>query len=192
MMSPTRAPAPATVLHALPGRLRVHLPDRSEAELRRLVITLQALPSVRSARATLLTGNVLVRFDARSMDTATMEALIRARGRTPATPRPMVVARERRWEKRVALRRRPRPAPRGRTRPGTATPSPRPTRVLWPVVHLLFSASPIGLALHVGEICWAVWPVVSRRGTRANGTAARTAVIDNGQPARDHRWSIAS
>ncbi len=43
-----------------------------------------------------------------------------------------------------------------------ATPSRRPTRVLWPVVHLLFSASPIGLALHVGEVCWAVWPVVTR------------------------------
>jgi len=78
MTSPARAPA--TVLHALPGRLRVHLPARSEAELRRLVITLQALPAVRSARATLLTGNVLVRFDERAMDTATLEALICAGG----------------------------------------------------------------------------------------------------------------
>ncbi len=165
MTSPARAPA--TVLHALPGRLRVHLPPRSEAELRRLVITLQALPAVRSARATPLTGTVLVHFDARALDTATLEALICAPPRTPAASRTRGVARERRWEKRVALRRRSRPTSRGRTRATTATPPPRPTRVLWPLIHLLFCASPLGLALHVGEVCWAVWPFVIRRGTRA-------------------------
>ncbi len=192
MTTPARAPATATIRHALPGRLRVHLPDRSEAELRRLVRTLEALPAVRSARATPLTGTVLVRFDARAIDTATLESLICAPGRPPAASHTRGVARERRWEKRVALRRRSRPLSRGRTRATTATPPPRPTRVLWPVVHLLFSASPIGLALHVGEVCWAVWPVVTRRGPCAQGVAARTVVIDNGRPTRDRRRSIAS
>ncbi len=167
MTSPARAPA--TILHVLPGRLRVHLPDRSEAELRCLVRTLEALPAVRSARATPLTGTVLVHFDPRAIDTATLEALICAPGRTPAASRTRVVARERRWEKRVALRRPSRLTSRGRTRSVTVTPSPRLTRVLWPLAHLLFSASPIGLALHVGEVCWAVWPVVTRGGTRAHG-----------------------
>jgi len=170
----------------------MHLPARSEAELRRLVITLQALPAVRSAWANPLTGNVLVRFDERAMDTATLEALIRASGRTPAASRPGVVTRERRWEKQVALRRRSRPTSRGRTRPTTATPSPRPTRVLWPLIHLLFCASPLGLALHVGEVCWAVWPFVIRRGTRAPGVPVSPVVGDNGRAARDRRWSIAS
>jgi len=192
MTNPARANL--TVLHALPGRLRVHLPDRSEAELRRLVITLQAQPAVQSARANPLTGTVLVRFDTRALDTAALEALIRVSGRAPAAPRPRAVTRERRWEKRVALRRRSRPAPRGPTRPTTATPSPRPTRVIWPVIHLLFCASPIGLALHVGEVCWAVWPFVTRRRTRAPGVAARSFVRvgDASRQARDRRPSIAS
>jgi len=190
MTSP--AQANPTVLHALPGRLRVHLPDRSEAELRRLVIILQAQPAVHSARANPLTGNVLVRFDARALETAALEVLIRVSGRAPAAPRPRAVTRERRWEKRVALRRRPQPTPRGQTRPTTATPSPHPTRVIWPLIHLLFCASPIGLALHVGEVCWAVRPFMTRRGTRAPDVAAHALVRDAGRRTRDRRWPIAS
>ncbi len=163
MSQPTHAVA---ALPAAPlGRLRLRPPGRSEAELRRLGTALAALPAVRSARVTPLTGSLLVHFDAGALDAATLHALVGGAGAAPPIPRSGGVACARRGADRVAaLRRRPRLTPRARPRPPAAATMPRPplTRVLWPVVHLLCAASPLGLALHVGEVCWAVWPFVHR------------------------------
>ena len=160
-------PAPAVAARpAAPlGRLRLRPPGRSEAALRRLGTTLTALPAVRSARVTPLTGALLVHFDAGALDAATLYALVGGAGAAPPTPRSGGVACARRGADRVAaLRRRPRLTLRARPRPPAAATMPRPplTRVLWPVVHLLCAASPLGLALHVDEVCWAVWPFVHR------------------------------
>jgi calcium-translocating P-type ATPase len=61
---PVAAEAPR-VLHAVPGRLRVHLPEWSGREQRRLETSLHAVDGVRSARANPLTGNVVIEFDPR-------------------------------------------------------------------------------------------------------------------------------
>ncbi len=55
--------AEPTLLHALPGRVRVHVPDLTDAAPWRLEGRLRRLPGVRGAQANPLTGNVLVRFD---------------------------------------------------------------------------------------------------------------------------------
>jgi hypothetical protein len=51
----------------------------------------------------------------------------------------------------------------------TADPSPDLSRVFWPLVHLIFAANPIGMALHVGEVLWAVAPLVGQRATPTTG-----------------------
>jgi cation transport ATPase len=56
-----------SVVHSLPGRLRVHLP-RYTAHGRRLAGPIRRLPGVTRARANPLTGNVLIEFDPRATD----------------------------------------------------------------------------------------------------------------------------
>src|SRR5438128_1897710 len=51
------------LLHALPGRIRVHLPEWQGDGQRNIERGLHALPGVRSVQVTPLTGNVLIRFD---------------------------------------------------------------------------------------------------------------------------------
>src|SRR5947209_9375984 len=51
------------LLHALPGRIRVHLPEWQGDGQRNIERGLHALPGVRSVQITPLTGNVLIRFD---------------------------------------------------------------------------------------------------------------------------------
>jgi hypothetical protein len=51
------------VRHALRGRLRVYVPGLSESRRQTIERRLALLPGVRSARASPLTGNVLVHFD---------------------------------------------------------------------------------------------------------------------------------
>lgn len=51
------------LLHALPGRVRLHLAGWPDDDQRRAETTLAALPGVQSAQANVLTHNVLVRFD---------------------------------------------------------------------------------------------------------------------------------
>ena len=56
-----------SVVHSLPGRLRVHLP-RYATHGRRLAGRVRHLPGVTRARANPLTGNVLIEFDPRATD----------------------------------------------------------------------------------------------------------------------------
>ena len=51
------------LVHAVPGRVRLHLPGSSGQGLRHAEVQLRQMPGVRSARANPLTGNVLVYFD---------------------------------------------------------------------------------------------------------------------------------
>jgi len=51
------------LLHAIPGRIRVHLPDLSDQEVRAAESAIRRLPGVRAVEATPLTGNALVLYD---------------------------------------------------------------------------------------------------------------------------------
>jgi cation-transporting ATPase I len=51
------------VVHAIPGRMRVHLPGWEGRRQRGVEAWLRRVPGVRSVRANPLTGNVLIRFD---------------------------------------------------------------------------------------------------------------------------------
>jgi len=51
------------VLHTLPGRIRVHLPEWAGQGKRRIELTLRQVQGVRRAQANGLTGNVLIYFD---------------------------------------------------------------------------------------------------------------------------------
>lgn len=56
------------LLHALPGRIRVQLPQWSGRLQRKLEAAICQLPGVRSAQANPLTGNVLISFDPAAID----------------------------------------------------------------------------------------------------------------------------
>ncbi|MBV9282571.1 MAG: hypothetical protein JOZ41_21040 [Chloroflexi bacterium] len=126
-----------SIVHALPGRLRVHLSGwrGSEEQVER---ALAAAPGVRSVRASSLTGNVLISFDAARTDQhAVLAAVGRAAGGRPG---PAV---------RADL------GPRGGWKGGAARDrAPDPSRVVLPVLHLVYSCSPTGVGLHLAEIAW--------------------------------------
>ncbi|MCA1666181.1 MAG: haloacid dehalogenase, partial [Thermomicrobia bacterium] len=65
------------LIHALPGRIRVHVPGLAGAGERRLETHLRALPGVRSARANGLTSNVLICFDPAILDEQRLLSLVR-------------------------------------------------------------------------------------------------------------------
>jgi len=69
--------AEPTLLHALPGRVRVHVPDLADGAPWRLEGRLRRLPGVRGAQANPLTGNVLVRFDPALTDKEQVLAAVR-------------------------------------------------------------------------------------------------------------------
>jgi hypothetical protein len=54
-----------TILHALPGRVRLHLPGLPGTHWDRIISRLQDTPWVKRAQLNRLTGNLLVRFEAR-------------------------------------------------------------------------------------------------------------------------------
>lgn len=66
---------PVVLLHALPGRVRLHYPRLTEVGSSQVEARLSRLPGVTSARANLMTRNVLVEYDHRRL---TIDALIEA------------------------------------------------------------------------------------------------------------------
>src|SRR5437764_4798692 len=66
------------LLHALPGRIRVHLPQWRGDGQRGIERRLRALPGVRSVQATPLTGNVLIRFAPAATNVQALLAALRA------------------------------------------------------------------------------------------------------------------
>lgn len=73
------------IIHAIPGRVRIHLPGWSK-EQQRIESRLLLIPGVSSVQANPLTGNVLIRFDS----ALTAESILRAvRVSIPAQPAAM-------------------------------------------------------------------------------------------------------
>jgi hypothetical protein len=60
------------VLHTVPGRLRVRLPDAPESRHREIEAGIRRVPGVTGARANVLTGNILIHFDTRVLDQASV------------------------------------------------------------------------------------------------------------------------
>ncbi|HSH39114.1 MAG TPA: hypothetical protein VK993_10035, partial [Chthoniobacterales bacterium] len=65
------------ILHAMPGRVRVHLPEWSGKGRREVESRLRELPGVQGVRADNVTGNVLVRFDPAAIDNDAILAALR-------------------------------------------------------------------------------------------------------------------
>jgi Cu2+-exporting ATPase len=61
-------PRQPRVLHALPGRVRLHLSGWSGEGRTALEDSLRRVPGVQYARANSLTGNVVIHFDPRAVD----------------------------------------------------------------------------------------------------------------------------
>src|SRR5947209_17264008 len=72
------------LLHAIPGRVRVHLPAWQGAGRRQLERQLRQLPGVRKVEANQLTGNLLVQFDPRATDQQTVLDAVHALEPEPA------------------------------------------------------------------------------------------------------------
>jgi cation-transporting ATPase I len=102
------------ILHALPGRLRVHLPQGTQTNPRGLERRLKQTPGVRRVECNPITGNVLIRFDERTTNADAVLTALRSARRQVAgdseeeTPPPPVL-----HEKGPAGRRRARIAVRG-------------------------------------------------------------------------------
>jgi calcium-translocating P-type ATPase len=84
-MSGVTTPEPQ-VLHAVPGRLRVHLPGWSGGGAHLIERRLRRLPGVRRAEANPLTGNVLAVFDARAVSRESVLAALRVADGEPPGP----------------------------------------------------------------------------------------------------------
>ncbi len=101
------------LVHAVPGRVRLHLPGRSSQGLRGVEAQLRQTPGVRSAQANPLTSNVLVHFDpmasnahailgsARTSEEATQPG---EESRVPALPPALHERHGRRTRARIAVR----------------------------------------------------------------------------------------
>ncbi|SRR5579884_1080423 len=65
------------LIHSLPGRMRLHLPDRSRVEQRAVEARLRQLPGVLEVRVSPLTGNLLIRFVPTETDERAIMAAVR-------------------------------------------------------------------------------------------------------------------
>ncbi|MFT4040874.1 MAG: cation-transporting P-type ATPase, partial [Thermomicrobiales bacterium] len=90
-MSATAAVLPAEILHALPGRVRVSLPNWSGQGRRDIEDRLAAEPGVRRVRANPVTGNVLIQFDPRARRQEQILAAVRALAPQPGTGIPIPI-----------------------------------------------------------------------------------------------------
>src|SRR5215467_13125725 len=75
-MSAATAEAPY-VVHAIPGRLRVHLPHWSGRRQHRIETALRQVPGTRSAEANPVTGNLLITYDPALTDEQSVVAAVR-------------------------------------------------------------------------------------------------------------------
>lgn len=97
------------LLHSMPGRVRVHVPDWSTVGPRSLTQALRQEVGVENAEANVRTGNVLVRFDPSSIDSTTVLGAVsrlveRLRGTASSEPvLPPVVHQRRRTGSRARI-----------------------------------------------------------------------------------------
>ncbi len=125
-----------TLLHALPGRMRFHLsawPTGGQEYIEAIIARVRGVQSVRTNH---VTGNVLVYFNTALTDHQTL--LDAARVALLLAPSPI--------HTRVAVGTDPQPADEG----------PDSIRLVLPMLHLVYSCSPLGVAMHLGEIGWAI------------------------------------
>lgn len=81
------------IKHALPGRLRLHVPQLSDAGARHLEIALRQRPGVQRVRVNVLTASVLIHYDPQI---TSADELLRA-SQVEERPRVRPTGRERRW-----------------------------------------------------------------------------------------------
>jgi hypothetical protein len=134
-----------SVEHNLPGRLRLHLSDWSQEERECLEQIIGRVRGVRSVRANSRTGNVLIYYDTAFTDQRAVLDGVRNAMILAGWPARMESGTS--ISDRGAYHALPRVA---------GHPAPDPGRIVMPVLHLLSSASPVGVALHLGEIPWAL------------------------------------
>jgi hypothetical protein len=134
-----------SVVHKLPGRLRLHVSDWSEDEREYLEQIIERVRGVRSVRANSRTGNVLIYYD--KAYTGQGAVLDGVRNTMILAGRPARMGSGTSISDRGAYHALPRVA--GQT-------VPDPSRIVMPVLHLVYSASPVGVSLHLGEIAWAL------------------------------------
>ena len=79
-MSVALAQEPSLV-HSVPGRLRVHLPELSPQNRRDLENALRHQPGIQSVQANPDTGNVLIRFSTALTDSRTVLGMVGAAAR---------------------------------------------------------------------------------------------------------------
>ena len=73
------------LVHSVPGRVRVHLPELSVQNQRDLENTLRHQPGIQSVQANPDTGNVLIRFSAGLTDGRTVLGMVSAAARRPGS-----------------------------------------------------------------------------------------------------------
>lgn len=130
-----------SVVHQLPGRLRLHLSDWSGDEREYLEQIIGKVRGVQRVRASARTGNVLIHYDTALTDQRALLDALQNAMTLAGWPASM--------ESRTSISGR-------ETDPARleGQPSPDPSRIVLPVLHLVYSASPVGVALHLGEIAW--------------------------------------
>lgn len=128
---------PTSIIHSLPGRLRIHLADEPLDDKCNYLAVLGQERGFRSARIDRWTGNVLVYYDTAVTDEATILHALRP-AELPTSPPPRT-----RLGARTAVR-------------GAERPQPDPIRVVLPVLHMVYSCTPVGAAMHLAELGWAV------------------------------------
>ncbi|MBV9125290.1 MAG: haloacid dehalogenase, partial [Planctomycetes bacterium] len=73
----------ARIVHALPGRIRVHLPGWSGGGWRHLERQIRQVPGVRRAAANAVTGNILIGFDPQATNEGALLAVLSTVNGTP-------------------------------------------------------------------------------------------------------------
>ncbi len=135
-----------SVVHSLPGRIRIHLHNCADDEWKRIEQTIGRVQGVQRVRANRLTGNLLINYDTAFthgqivLDAVLVMPMLHLLYSCSPLGTGMHLG-EIVW----ALKRN-RPA----------------VRAVIPALHILCSFEPLGLALHIGELAWALAPFVLR------------------------------
>ncbi len=134
-----------SVVHSLPGRIRIHLHNCADDEWKRIEQTIGRVQGVQRVRANRLTGNLLINYDtAFTHGQIVLDAAQKAVILVPCVSRgesgsqrisrcPIAGAPRMRWD-------------------GELDSGP----LVMPMLHLVYSCSPLGTGMHLGEIVWAL------------------------------------
>jgi len=132
----SRSGLEVTVRHAILGRLRLHVSQWPTGDPEYIEEIVARMRGVRSVRANRLTGNLLVYYNSAATNHQTLLNAVRtALLLAPSSIRILAGA-------------------------GTdlrmADEAPDSIHLAMPMLHLVYSCSPLGVAMHLGEIGWAI------------------------------------